>query len=193
MSTQGVVSCCYWLTGLSGSGKTTLAKAVEQVLLAQDIPVFVLDGDALRTGLNSDLGFSRADRAENVRRIGEVAHLLTASGFVVLVAAIAPYHADRQNVRQRFDEGQFFEVFVDADLQTCIERDVKGLYLRALKQEIQAFTGISAPYEAPEQADVHIQTSLLSIDESVMAIVDHYQAHILLSQHFNESTRFANA
>lgn len=193
MSTQGTVSCCYWLTGLSGAGKTTLAKAIEQVLLARDIPVIVLDGDALRTGLNSDLGFSRADRAENVRRIGEVARLLTTSGFVVLVAAIAPYREDRQKVRQRFHTGRFFEVFVDAELQTCMERDVKGLYQRALNQEIQEFTGISAPYEAPEQADVHIHTSLLSIDESVAAVIDHYQAHVLLSHYFNESNRSANA
>ena len=122
------ISACYWLTGLPGSGKTTLARAFHQRLQSAGHDACVLDADVLREGINSDLGYSREDRGENVRRISEIARLFVLEGFVAIVSSIAPYRVDRERIRQRFPEGQYFEVFVDAPLEVCIARDPKGLY-----------------------------------------------------------------
>lgn len=143
-----------WLTGLSGSGKTTLARAVERQLHALGVHTYRLDGDVVRDGLNGDLGFSPDDRRENVRRIAEVGRLMVDAGLVVLVAVIAPYASDRATTRARFEEGDFFEVWVDTSVEVCERRDPKGLYKRARAGELQNFTGISAPYEVPESPEL---------------------------------------
>lgn len=143
-----------WLTGLSASGKTTLARAVERELNRLGVRTYRLDGDVVRDGLNEDLGFLPEDRRENVRRIGEVGRLMVDAGLVVLVAVIAPYAADRARTRSRFGEGDYFEVWVDTPLEVCEQRDPKGLYKRARAGELKDFTGISAPYEAPESPDL---------------------------------------
>jgi adenylyl-sulfate kinase len=147
------------LTGLSGSGKSTLAQALEIALHERGHHVYVLDGDNVRHGLNSDLGFSNADRVENIRRIAEVAHLMVDAGLIVIVAFISPFRQDREIARHLFDSGEFLEVFVDASLTLCESRDVKGLYGKARRGEIEEFTGISSPYEPPENPDVHIDSS----------------------------------
>ena len=151
---------CVWFTGLSGSGKSTLALALHRDLSESGVNAFVLDGDVLRTGLNSDLSFSPEDRAENVRRVGEVAKLMSTAGVTVLVALISPYRADRDRVRSLFAPGYFIEVFVDAPLITCIQRDVKGLYAKAQRGEVPAMTGMTSSYEAPLQPDLHLHTDL---------------------------------
>ncbi len=143
-----------WFTGLSASGKTTLARAVERALHAQGVHTYRLDGDVVRDGLNADLGFSPEDRRENVRRIAEVGRLMVDAGLVVLVAVIAPYAKDRAETRARFGAGDFFEVWVDTTLEVCEERDPKGLYKRARAGELADFTGISAPYEIPEDPEL---------------------------------------
>ena len=148
-----------WFTGLSGSGKSTLAFAVEEALVARGVAAYVLDGDNVRFGLNRDLGFSAADRTENVRRIGEVCRLFQDAGLVVLSAFISPYRADRDAVRALHPEGSFVEVFVDTPLDICEARDVKGLYARARTGEIPDFSGISAPYEAPEAPDITVDAT----------------------------------
>ena len=145
-----------WLTGLSGSGKSTVAMACEARLVAFDRPAYVLDGDNVRQGLNGDLGFSAADRAENVRRVGHVARLMADAGIVVLVPLISPYRADRDLVRMIHEAAglPFFEVFVDTPIELCEQRDPKGLYAKARAGEITGFTGIDDPYEAPESPDL---------------------------------------
>jgi adenylylsulfate kinase len=143
-----------WFTGLSASGKTTLARAVERKLHALGVHTYRLDGDVVRDGLNGDLGFSPEDRRENVRRIAEVGRLMVDAGLVVVVAVIAPYAKDRATTRARFGEGDFFEVWVDTPLEVCEQRDPKGLYKRARAGELENFTGISAPYEVPENPDL---------------------------------------
>jgi bifunctional enzyme CysN/CysC len=147
-----------WLTGLSGSGKSTVAVALERLLIAGGRPAYRLDGDNLRHGLNADLGFSAADRAENVRRAGEVAVLLADAGVVALVPLISPYRADRDAVRRRHDDAgvPFVEVFVDTPISECERRDVKGLYAKARAGEITGFTGVDDPYEAPEEPDLRL-------------------------------------
>jgi adenylyl-sulfate kinase len=156
-----------WFTGLSGSGKSTLAYAVEEALLARGAAVYVLDGDNVRFGLNRDLGFSPQDRTENIRRIGEVCGLFHDAGLIVLTAFISPYRADRQQVRELHPEGGFLEVFVDAPLEVCERRDVKGLYAKARSGEIPEFSGISAPYEPPVEPELHVDTEQLDLDASV--------------------------
>jgi adenylylsulfate kinase len=158
-----------WFTGLSAAGKTTLSSALARELRKADIPTVVLDADALRKGFCAGLGFSRADRAENVRRISELAHRLSQRGIVVLVAAIAPYRDTRLAARQRI--GQFIEVFVNAPLSTCIARDPKGLYARALAGDIPHFTGISDPYEPPLSPDVECRTDLQSIEACTVVLL----------------------
>ena len=148
-----------WFTGLSGSGKSTLAFAVEEALVARGVAAYVLDGDNVRFGLNRDLGFSAEDRTENVRRIGEVCRLFQDAGLLVLSAFISPYKADRDAVRALHPEGSFVEVFVDTPLDICEARDVKGLYARARTGEIPEFSGISAPYEAPEAPDITVDAT----------------------------------
>lgn len=145
-----------WLTGLSGSGKSTVAAACEARLVAFDRPAYVLDGDNIRHGLNSDLGFSEADRAENVRRVGHVARLMADAGIVVLVPLISPYRVDRDRVRALHAEADlpFLEVFVDTPIELCEQRDPKGLYAKARAGEITGFTGIDDPYEAPEHPEL---------------------------------------
>ena len=145
-----------WFTGLSGSGKSTVARALEERLAAAGRLVYVLDGDNIRQGLCKDLGFSDADRSENIRRIGHVAALFVDAGAIVLTAFISPFRADRLQARAAIGEADFLEVFVDAPLATCERRDPKGLYQQARKGQIAAFTGISSPYEPPLQPDLHL-------------------------------------
>ena len=161
-----------WFTGLSGSGKSTLAFAVEEALVARGVAAYVLDGDNVRFGLNRDLGFSAADRTENVRRIGEVCRLFQDAGLVVLSAFISPYRADRDAVRALHPEGSFVEVFVDTPLEICEARVVKGLYARARTGEIPEFSGISAPYEAPEAPDITVDATR-PLNECVGVMLEH--------------------
>ena len=154
-----------WFTGLSGAGKTTICRAVENELRAQGYPIEVLDGDIVRENLTKGLGFSKADRDTNIRRIGFVSHLLTRNGVIVLVSAISPYREVREEVRQTI--GDFVEVFVNAPLEVCEERDVKGLYKRARAGEIKQFTGIDDPYEPPLNPEVECRTNEETLEESV--------------------------
>ncbi|MFA6475378.1 MAG: adenylyl-sulfate kinase [Patescibacteria group bacterium] len=160
-----------WLTGLSGSGKSTLAVALEQHLFDQGKLVYRLDGDNIRHGLNKDLGFSAADRVENIRRIGEVSKLFVAAGVTVITAFISPYQADRDLVRQLVKPGEFIEVFVNCPLEICEQRDVKGLYAQARAGEIKDFTGVNAPYEVPTHPEVVINTEKQSIDQALQQLV----------------------
>jgi len=160
-----------WLTGLSGSGKSTVAVAAEKELLSQGRVAYVLDGDNVRHGLNTNLGFSPEDRTENIRRIGEVAKLFTDAGIIVLTSFISPYRADRDAVRAKMGEGDFIEAYVAASLETCEGRDVKGLYAKARAGEIPEFTGISAPYEEPEKPELVIDTNEQSVEDSVAQLV----------------------
>ncbi len=161
-----------WFTGLSGSGKSTLAFAVEEALVARGVAAYVLDGDNVRFGLNRDLGFSAEDRTENVRRIGEVCRLFQDAGLVALSAFISPYRADRDAVRALHPEGSFVEVFVDTPLDICEARDVKGLYARARTGEIPEFSGISAPYEAPDAPDITVDATR-PLSECVGVMLEH--------------------
>ncbi|NQU57374.1 MAG: adenylyl-sulfate kinase [Rhodospirillales bacterium] len=161
-----------WFTGLSGSGKTTLAFELEQRLFAKGYQVYVLDGDNVRHGLNSDLGFSPQDRTENIRRIGEVAALFAEAGNIVISAFISPYRADRKLARTAAIEG-FHEVYLSADLAACEARDPKGLYKKAHLGEIADFTGVSAPYEEPENPDLEINTGTLGIEDSINLLIDY--------------------
>jgi bifunctional enzyme CysN/CysC len=161
-----------WLTGLSGAGKSTLAMAVEQHLFKKGFHVYVLDGDNVRRGLNANLGFSPLDRAENIRRIGEVAALFADSGIICVTAFISPYQSDRDRARAAAGD-DFHEIYIKADLETCEQRDPKGLYRKARAGEIQDFTGISAPYEAPVAPELSVDTASQTIDESVQQIVDY--------------------
>ena len=157
-----------WFTGLSGAGKSTLAGALEQALAARGKHTYLLDGDNVRHGLCGDLGFDDAARQENIRRVGEVAKLMVDAGLIVLTAFISPFRAERDLVRNLVGEGEFVEVFVDAPLAVCEERDPKGLYKKARAGEIRNFTGIDSAYEAPEQPEIH----LLNADKPVEALVD---------------------
>jgi adenylylsulfate kinase len=160
-----------WLTGLSGSGKSTLANATARALHDRGVRTFVLDGDNIRHGLNKDLGFSPEDRNENIRRIGEVAKLMTEAGIVNFTAFISPYRADRKTARDIQAAADFVEVHVDCSLEVCEERDPKGMYKKARAGAIKEFTGISAPYEAPERPEVYVNTSASSIEGCVHEIV----------------------
>ena len=171
-----------WLTGLSGSGKSSIATAAEQVLLRRGRLAYVLDGDNVRHGLNKDLGFSPDDRSENIRRIGEVAKLFAEAGLVVFTSFISPYRSDRDAVRARMPEGDFVEVYVAADVETCEARDVKGLYRKARAGEIPEFTGISAPYEAPERPELVLHTAVQTLEESVAQLVGYLEEKGYLSR-----------
>lgn len=160
-----------WFTGLSASGKSTVAREVELALVENGINAYVLDGDNIRHGLNSNLGFSPEDRKENIRRIGEVAKLFSEANVVVLTAFISPYRADRDLARKLLPAGTFFEVFCDAGLEVCEQRDPKGLYKKARAGEIPEFTGISAPYEAPEQAELTLKTGKETLEESTRRVL----------------------
>jgi adenylylsulfate kinase len=165
-----------WLTGLSGSGKSTIAIAAERELTDRGRLAFGLDGDNVRHGLNNNLGFSHEDRTENIRRVGEVSKLFTEAGVIVFTSFISPYRSDRDAVRALVGPGDFVEVFVDATLDTCEERDVKGLYKKARAGEIPEFTGISAPYEAPERPELVLDTNRQSVEESVGKLIEYLDA-----------------
>jgi adenylylsulfate kinase len=165
-----------WLTGLSGSGKSTIAIAAEHELTSRGRLAFVLDGDNVRHGLNQNLGFSPEDRTENIRRIGEVSKLFTEAGVIVFASFISPYRSDRDAVRAFMETGDFVEVYVDASLVTCEQRDTKGLYKKARAGEIPEFTGISAPYEEPESPELVLDTNRQSVEESVGKLVEYLDA-----------------
>tara|TARA_B100000767_G_scaffold223188_1_gene212055 strand:+ start:6070 stop:7965 length:1896 start_codon:yes stop_codon:yes gene_type:complete len=157
----------FWLTGLSGSGKSTVANAFEKALQSQGVHSYILDGDNIRTGLNKDLGFTEADRTENIRRVAEVAKLMKDAGLVVIVAVISPFRSERDMARSLFDDDEFFEVFVDVSLETAEGRDPKGLYRKARQGKLPHFTGIDSPYEAPETAELILDTDALSVEQCV--------------------------
>ncbi|MEH6536884.1 MAG: adenylyl-sulfate kinase [Psychroserpens sp.] len=161
-----------WFTGLSGSGKSTIANLVEKALFEQGIKTYSLDGDNIRKGINKDLSFAPEDRTENIRRIAEVSNLMIDGGLVVLAAFVSPYKKDRENIRTIVKDVNFVEIYINTSLEECERRDVKGLYKKARAGEIKNMTGISAPYEAPDQPDIEIKTELESIDDSVKRIVD---------------------
>ena len=163
-------SVVLWFTGLSGSGKSTLAHVLEEKLFKKGCKTFVLDGDNVRHGLNSNLDFSDNDRKENIRRIGEVAKLMLESGLIVMTAFISPFREDRAAVRNLISNSDFIEIYCKASLKTCEERDVKGLYKRARAGEIKNYTGIDSPYEAPENPELIIDTDKETLDESVSKI-----------------------
>jgi bifunctional enzyme CysN/CysC len=166
-----------WFTGLSGAGKSTLAVEVERRLNAKGYQVYVLDGDNVRQGLNANLGFSPEDRAENIRRVGEVAALFSRAGLIAITAFISPYRSDRNRARRAAGPG-FHEIFIDADIETCERRDPKGLYKKARKGEIKEFTGVSAPYEAPQNPELSVATSNRSIEACVEQIIDYVEEHL---------------
>ena len=170
---NGHAGCVVWLTGLSGSGKSTIANELERELFNLGKHAYVLDGDKLRHGLCSDLAFSPEDRKENIRRVGEVARLFADSGVICITAFISPYRSDRDLARNLAEAGQFIEVHVNAPLAVCEQRDTKGLYAKARANEIKEFTGVSAPYEAPEKPELELHTDVLSINESVAKILEY--------------------
>jgi bifunctional enzyme CysN/CysC len=169
---KGQKPAVLWFTGLSGAGKSTIANLVEKKLAARGRHTYLLDGDNIRHGLNRDLGFTETDRIENIRRVGEVARLMADAGLIVLTAFISPFRAERHMVRRMIPEGEFFEIFVDTPLAEAEKRDVKGLYAKARAGELKNFTGIDSPYEAPENAEMRIDTTELSADEAADAIVE---------------------
>ena len=168
---RGHRSVILWFTGLSGSGKSTLANAVNAVLFERGLATYVLDGDNIRHGLCKDLGFSDADREENIRRIGEVAKLFVDAGVITLTAFVSPFRADRDKARDLVADGDFIEVYCAADLAVCEDRDPKGLYAKARAGVIKEFTGISSPYEAPEAPELQVDTGSQSLEESVASVL----------------------
>jgi adenylyl-sulfate kinase len=166
-----------WLTGLSGAGKSTIATELERELFNLGKQAYVLDGDNVRHGLCSDLAFSPQDRRENIRRVGEVSKLFADSGTICITAFISPYRSDRELVRKMVLDGQFIEVFVNAPLEVCEKRDPKGLYAKARANEVKEFTGISAPYEAPEKPELELNTADISVTEAVTQILDYLHVH----------------
>lgn len=177
---KGQRPCCLWFTGLSGSGKSTLANLVERHLFDRGRHSYLLDGDNIRLGLNRDLGFSEADRTENIRRISEVAKLMVDAGLITIVSFISPFRSDRQQARQRFETGEFIEVFLDTPLETCEARDPKGLYRKARAGLIPSFTGISSAYEAPSSPEVHLDGSRATPDEFLSTLVSQLEARGIL-------------
>lgn len=164
-----------WLTGLSGSGKSTIAVELEHALLENGHQAYILDGDNIRHGLNKNLGFSPEDRTENIRRIGEVAKLFTHANIITITAFISPYREDRDEARRLQGDGEFVEVYVKCPVEVCEERDSKGLYKKARAGEIKEFTGISAPYEEPENPEITIDTSKTSVEESTRLILGYLE------------------
>ena len=173
---------CIWFTGLSGSGKSTLANALEMRLNGDfHAHTYLLDGDNIRSGLNRDLGFSLADRAENIRRLGEVARLFVDAGLIVLTAFISPLRDDRQRARQILPAGTFIEIFVDCPLEVCERRDPKGLYRKARSGELPDFTGVSSPYEPPLNPEVTVHTGQESVAGCVQHLIDTLQQRNILT------------
>ena len=177
---NGHNSFVLWFTGLSGSGKSTLANAVASRLYQENVRNYVLDGDNIRHGLNKDLGFSDQDRTENIRRIGEIAKLFVDSGQVVLTAFISPFQGDRKLVRDLLEEKEFIEVFVKCPIETCEQRDPKGLYVKARQGIIKDFTGINSPYEEPENPELIIETNHQSIDNCIDIILQYLKEKNLI-------------
>lgn len=169
---NGHRSFLLWFTGLSGSGKSTLANLIEIELHKKGLSTFTLDGDNIRQGINKDLGFSPADRTENIRRIAEIAHLMVDAGVITLAAFVSPYAKDRAKIKQIVGVDNVFEIYINTSLEECERRDVKGLYKKARAGEIENMTGISAPYEAPVNADLEVVTDNQTVKESVAAILD---------------------
>tara|TARA_B100002003_G_scaffold210813_1_gene206873 strand:+ start:19828 stop:20433 length:606 start_codon:yes stop_codon:yes gene_type:complete len=163
--------CLLWFTGLSGSGKSTIANALDVALHKRGYHTFLLDGDNVRHGLCSDLGFSDDDREENIRRVGEVCKLFADAGLIVMSAFISPFTSDRRMVRKLFPAGEFIEVFMDTPLETCEERDPKGLYRKARSGEIKHFTGIDSPYEIPSHPELRLDTSTMSVETCVDILI----------------------
>ena len=170
-----------WFTGLSGAGKSTIANLVEKKLAARNRHTYLLDGDNVRHGLNRDLGFTDADRVENIRRVAEVSRLMVDAGLIVLVSFISPFRAERRMARDLMEDGEFLEVFVDTALAEAERRDVKGLYKKARAGQLKNFTGIDSPYEPPEHAEIHIDTSALAPEAAAELIVDELERRGLLS------------
>jgi bifunctional enzyme CysN/CysC len=168
---KGQKAAVVWLTGLSGAGKSTIANLVEKKLLARGRHTFLLDGDNVRHRLNKDLGFTEADRIENIRRVGEVARLMSDAGLIVITAFISPFRAERDMVRAMMPEGEFMEVHIDVPIAVAEQRDAKGLYAKARAGEITNFTGIDSPYEPPERPDVHIDTTAMTAEQAADAII----------------------
>ena len=169
--------CLLWYTGLSGSGKSTIANAVDALLFKRACHSYLLDGDNVRHGLNGDLGFSDDDRIENIRRISEVAKLFVDSGLIVSTAFISPFRADRALAKSKLADGEFIEVFIDTPIEVCEKRDPKGLYKLARAGEIKDFTGIDSAYEAPEKAQIHINTAENSIEQCAQQVIDYLVEH----------------
>lgn len=168
-------ACCIWFTGLSGSGKSTIANLLEKRLFDKKLHTYLLDGDNLRHGLNRDLGFTEADRVENIRRVAEVARLMVDAGLMVLASFISPYEAERLMARKLFASGEFVEVFVDTPLSECEKRDVKGLYAKARRGELKNFTGIDSQYEPPTNPELHVDAANQSPEacvEQIMAFLN---------------------
>lgn len=167
------LSAVLWFTGLSGSGKSTLSALLEKELFRLGVHTYRLDGDNIRHGLNKNLGFSPEDRAENIRRIGEVSKLMIDAGLITLAAFISPFRKDRDQVRSILEENEFIEIYVKCSLEECERRDPKGLYKKARRGEIKGFTGIDAPYEEPVDPEITINTERLSLEESVQFIINY--------------------
>ncbi|MGJ7919335.1 adenylyl-sulfate kinase [Neobacillus sp. LXY-4] len=177
---NGHKSCVLWFTGLSGSGKSTLANAVDHELFSQGYHSYVLDGDNIRHGLNRDLSFGKADRKENIRRIGEVAKLFVDSGIIVSSAFISPFREDRELVRKMFAADEFIEIYLNCPIQICEYRDPKGLYKKARQGKIEDFTGISSPYEIPDSPEIIIETNNMTIEHSVKQILSYLKGKKIL-------------
>ena len=178
---NGHRSVVLWFTGLSGSGKSTLAHALEEKLFQKGCRTFVLDGDNVRHGLNSNLDFSDADRGENIRRISEVSKLMLEAGLIVMTAFISPFTEDRNTARNLIKNDNFIEIYCKASIETCEKRDVKGLYKKARAGKIKNYTGIDSPYEAPVNPELIINTDKESLDESISKILSYLQENILKS------------
>ena len=183
LKNMGQKGATFWFTGLSASGKSTIAVAVEQVLLSRGFHAYRLDGDNIRMGLNKNLGFSKEDRAENIRRIGEVSKLFADSGILSIASFISPYTEDRDAVRALHEEAgvAYFECYIDVSLEVAEERDPKGLYKKARAGEIKGFTGIDDPYEAPENPELHIKTHVDDLETCVQKVVDFIDAQNLFA------------
>lgn len=181
-SANGHRSCVLWFTGLSGAGKSTLAHALEERLHQDGCRTFVLDGDNVRHGLCSDLGFSNDDRQENIRRIGEMAKLFTEAGVIVLTAFISPFREDREFVRNLLPHGDFHEIYCQAPLEVCEERDVKGIYKKARAGLIKDFTGISSPYEAPVNPELAINTAELELAACVESLMEYLSGRSIVER-----------
>lgn len=181
-SLKGHRGAVLWFTGLSASGKSTVANAVDALLNARGVHTYLLDGDNIRHGLNRNLGFSAEERGENIRRIGEVAKLMTDAGLVTLTAFISPFRADRDRVRALLAEGDFIEILCDASLETCERRDPKGLYRQARVGAISDFTGIDAPYEPPEHPEIVLDSDHKDVAELAAEVVSYLERHGILSR-----------